>query len=83
MAGLEGDIYDEIVITVNEPVCDDLLIYNSVMGRFFNPMITSDIDGRTGGKTGLLCEYLRCGAFGIRVAPVQRSRGVDCMIPLQ
>ena len=45
MAGLDGNIYDEIVITVNEPVCDDLLIYNAVMGRFLNPIMSSDISG--------------------------------------
>jgi hypothetical protein len=44
-AGLEGDIYDEITITVNEPVCDDLLVYDAGMDRFINPMMTADISG--------------------------------------
>lgn len=48
MAGLEGDIYDEIVITVEEPVCDDLLVYDAAMDRFINPMMTADISGPAG-----------------------------------
>ncbi|MEN6309245.1 MAG: LamG domain-containing protein [Anaerohalosphaeraceae bacterium] len=48
LAGLEGDIYDEIVITVNEPVCDDLLVYNEAVGRYLNPLMTSDIGGPEG-----------------------------------
>lgn len=48
LAGLEGDIYDEIVITVNEPVCGDLLVYNEVVGRYLNPLMTSDIGGPEG-----------------------------------
>jgi len=48
LAGLDGDIYDEIVITVNEPVCGDLLVYNEVVGRYLNPLMTSDIGGPEG-----------------------------------
>jgi len=47
-AGLEGDIYDEIIITVNEPVCSDLLVYNQVVGRYQNPLMISDIGGPEG-----------------------------------
>ena len=48
LAGLDGDIYDEIVITVNEPVCDDLLVYNEATGRFLNPYLSADISGAAG-----------------------------------
>jgi hypothetical protein len=48
LAGLEGDIYDEIVITVNEPKCDDLLVYNTGTGRYLNPYLTADISGPEG-----------------------------------
>ena len=48
VAGLAGDIYDEIVITVNEPVCDDILIYNEATGRFLNPYLSADISGEAG-----------------------------------
>ncbi len=48
IAGLAGDIYDEIVITVNEPVCDDLLIYDEAFGRYVNPYLSADISGPEG-----------------------------------
>ncbi|MBN2512608.1 MAG: LamG domain-containing protein [Sedimentisphaerales bacterium] len=69
LAGLEGDIYDEIAITVNEPVCGDLLIYNEVVGRYLNPMMTSDIGGPAGKPdcyvniydlSVLAAEWLQC-----------------------
>lgn len=82
MAGLEGDIYDEIVITVNEPVCDDLLIYNSVMGRFFNPMITSDIDGPA-GKPDCYVNIYDVALLASEWLQCNDPEGVDCMIPLQ
>lgn len=69
LAGLEGDIYDEIVITVNAPVCDDLLVYNEVIGRYLNPLMTSDIGGPEGKPdcyvniydlSVLAAEWLQC-----------------------
>lgn len=48
IAGLEGDIFDEVVITVNEPVCDDLLVFNEASGRFVNPYLSADISGPDG-----------------------------------
>lgn len=48
LAGLEDDIFDDIVITVNEPVCEDLLVYNEDLGRYINPYLSADISGPDG-----------------------------------
>ena len=56
-------------ITVNEPVCGDLLVYNEVVGRYLNPLMTSDIGGPEGKPdcyvniydlSVLAAEWLQC-----------------------
>ncbi len=47
-AGLDGDIYDEVVIALNEAVCEDLLVFNDVTGRYLNPTLSADLTGPEG-----------------------------------
>ncbi len=79
-AGLEGDIYDEITITVDEPVCDDLLVYDAVMDRFINPVMTADISGPS-DKPDCYVDIHDLAQLSVEWLLCNDPEGVGCMQP--